>query len=66
LETRRLHALAREKTLDRITMDAQDAPDAHRVEAAVVDQAPNCFRVDAELVGNVADADEAVRLLIRR
>jgi len=58
--------LPREKPVDRIAMHAQDAADPDRVKTAVVDQAPNRFRVNAELIGDVTDADEAVGLLVRR
>jgi hypothetical protein len=66
LETRRLHALAREKAVDRFTVNAQHASHAHGVEPAVVNQAPNGFRMDAELVGDVANTDEVVGLMLRR
>lgn len=66
LETRRLHALAREKAVDRFAVNAQDASHTHGVEPAVVNQAPNRFGMDAELVGDIANADEAVGLLLRR
>jgi hypothetical protein len=66
LETRRLHALAREKAVDRLTVNAQDSSHAHGVEPAVVNQPPNRFGMDAELVGNVTNADEAVGLLLSR
>src|SRR6266516_430945 len=39
-------------------MDTEDAADADGVEQAVVDQAPNCLRVDAQLISDVADADQ--------
>jgi hypothetical protein len=66
LETRGLHALTREKAVDRFTVHTQHASDADGIEPTVVDQAPNRLGVDAELVGDVTDADEAVRLLLRR
>jgi hypothetical protein len=47
-------------------VNAQDAPNANGVEPAVVDQASNRFGMNAELVGDLANADEGVRLLIRR
>jgi hypothetical protein len=37
LETRWLHALPREKAVDRFAMDAQDAADAHCIESPVMD-----------------------------
>jgi hypothetical protein len=58
--------LPREKAVDRFAVNAQDAPDANGVEPPVVNQASNRFRMDAELVGDIANADETVRLLIRR
>jgi hypothetical protein len=39
-------------------MDAQDASDAHGVEAAVVDQTPDRLRMHAELGRDLSDADE--------
>jgi hypothetical protein len=65
LETRRLHALAREKAVDRFAMNTQHAADAHGVEPSVVNQAPNRLRMDAELIGDLTNADE-LRLLLRR
>ena len=47
-------------------MYAQDTPDSDGVEPSVVNQPPNRFGMDAELVGNFTNADEAVRLLLRR
>jgi hypothetical protein len=66
LETRRLHALAREEAVDCVTVHTQHASDADGVEPTVVDQAANRLGMDAELVGDVTDADETVRLLLRR
>jgi hypothetical protein len=48
----------REKTIDRIPVDAEDATDTHCIESAVVDQAPDRLRVHAELVRDFAHADE--------
>jgi hypothetical protein len=58
LKTRGLDALAREEALDRVSMDAENAPHAHRVEAAVVNQPADGLGVDAELVRDVTDADQ--------
>jgi len=58
LKTRGLHALTREKAINGLAMDAKHAPDSHRVEAAVVDQAADRFRMDAKLVRNLTNADE--------
>jgi hypothetical protein len=65
LETRGLHALTREKPVDRFAMNAQHAADAHGVEPTVVNQTPDRLRVDAELVGDLTNADK-LRLLLRR
>src|SRR5919198_661311 len=65
LETRRLHALTREKAVDRITMHTENATDTDRVEPAVVNQPADRLRMDAELIGDVPNADEVVRLMIR-
>jgi hypothetical protein len=62
LETRRLHTLACEKTVDRFAVHAQDAPDSDGVEPAIVDQATNRFGMDAELVGDIANADQGLGL----
>ena len=66
LETRRLHALAREKPIDRVAVDAQHTSDAHGVEPAVVNQPPDRLGMDTELIGDVTDADEAFWLVLRR
>ena len=66
LETRRLDALPREKAVDSFTMDAQHAADADRIEPPVVNQAANRFGMDAELVGDVAHADQTLRISFRR
>jgi hypothetical protein len=66
LETRRLHALPREKAVDRFTVNAQDASNPNGVEPPVVNQASDGFGMNAELVGDIANADQAVRLLLRR
>jgi hypothetical protein len=58
--------LPREKAVDRVAVNAQDAPHANGVEPAVVNQATYRLRMHAELVGDVANADETVGLLIRR
>jgi hypothetical protein len=65
LETRRLHTLAREELLDGFTVHAQDASDAHRIEAAVVNETADRLGMYAELVGDLANADEAIRLFRR-
>jgi hypothetical protein len=62
LETRRLDALTREEALDRVTVDAQHTADAHRIQTAVVNQTPNRFRMDAELVRYFTNADECIGL----
>jgi phage gp46-like protein len=58
LETRWLHALPREKAVDRVPMNAQHAADADRIEPAVVDQAPDRLGVHAELFRHLANTDE--------
>jgi len=50
--------LPREKAVDSFAVDAQHTADAHCIEPAVVNQAPNRLRVDAELLRDVANADE--------
>ena len=65
LEPRRLHALPREKAVDGLAVNAQDAPNPNGVEPPVMNQPSNRFGMDAELVGNIPNADEAVRLLLR-
>jgi hypothetical protein len=58
LQTRRLHALAREKPIDGLAVNAEDATHPHRVEASVVDQSPNRLGMHAELRRDLTDADE--------
>jgi len=58
LETRGLYALTREKAVDGLAMHAKHATDTHGVEPAVVDQASDRLRMDAELVRNFTNADE--------
>ena len=58
METRRLHALAREKAVDAFAMNAEDATDTHRIEPAIVDQPPDRLWMHAELIRNLANADE--------
>src|SRR5436189_223784 len=45
-------------------MNTQHAADAHGVEPSVVNQTPDRLRMDAELVGDLTNADE-LRLLLR-
>ena len=66
LETRGLHALTREKAIDGIAMNAEHTAHAHRVEAAVVNQSPDRLRMDAQLVRDLANADEARITTCRR
>jgi len=65
LETRGLHALAREEAVDRFSVYTQHTSDADGVEPAVVDQTANRLGMDAELVGDLTNADK-LRLLLRR
>jgi len=65
LETRGLYALPREEAVDCIAVHTQHPAHAHGIEPPVVNQAPNGFRMNAELVGDVTDADETVWLLRR-
>jgi hypothetical protein len=58
LETRRLHALAREEAVDGFSMDAEDATDTHRIQPPVVDQPPDRLRMHPELIRNLANADQ--------
>jgi hypothetical protein len=51
--------LASEKAVERLTMDAQDAADPDGVEPTVVDETPDRLGMDAELVRDFANADEA-------
>jgi len=65
LETRRLHALAREKAVERRTVDAKDASYTHRVQSPIVNQASDRFRMDAELIGDFPHAHESRGIFIR-
>jgi len=58
LETRRFDALPRKKVLDRFPVNAEDAADTHRIQPPVVDQPPDRLRMHAELIRNLANADE--------
>jgi hypothetical protein len=53
--------LAREKAVDGVAMNAKHSTDAHSVEPAVVDQAPDGFGMHAELRRNLSDADQSPR-----
>jgi len=44
--------------VDRLSMNAEDTADTHRIQSAAVNQAPDRFRVHAELVRNLANTDE--------
>ena len=56
--------MTREKTVHRVLVHAQNAADTDRVEAAIVDQPPDRFGVDAELHRDFADAVEAAWLRV--
>jgi hypothetical protein len=66
LETRRLDALPCQEVIDRFAVDTQHATDSDGVEASVVNQAPNRFGVDAELIGDVPNTHQALGLTFRR
>jgi hypothetical protein len=50
--------LPRKKAVDRFAVNAEDAADAHGIQSPVVDQPPDRLRVHAELIRNLANADE--------
>ena len=56
--TRGLHTLAREEAVDGLTVNAKHASNPYRVEPAVVDQASDRLRMDAELVRNLPNTDQ--------
>jgi len=56
--------LAREEAVHGVLVHPQDAADPHGVKAAVVDQAANRLRMDAQLAGDLTHAVQA-RLRIR-
>jgi hypothetical protein len=58
LETRGLHALTREEAINCFPVNPKDAADAHGIEPAVVNQAPDRLRMHAELVRDFTHADE--------
>ena len=66
LKTRRLDTLARKETVDRLAVDTQHTADTHGVEPPVVDQTPNRLGMNAELVGDIANADQALGLTFAR
>ena len=55
LETRGLHALARQEAIYRFPMDPQYPPDPNGVKPAVVDQPPDGLRMHAELIRDFTD-----------
>jgi hypothetical protein len=62
LVARRLDSLARQKAVDGLPVNAENATDANGVQAAVVDEPADRLRVDAELTRDLADAVESVGL----
>jgi hypothetical protein len=50
--------LHREETVDGFAVHTKDTADAHRIEPPVVDQPPNRLGMHAELIRNLANADE--------
>lgn len=66
LETRRLHSLARKEAVDRAAVDTEDPSDPHGVEPSVMDQTPYRLGVDAELGGDLSDADQSCLLSVCR
>jgi hypothetical protein len=58
LQTRWLHALAREEAVDGFSMNAEDAADTDRIQPPVVDQPPNRLRMHPELIRDLANADQ--------
>src|SRR5438034_7284310 len=58
--SRRLYTLPSEETFERLALDAEHAPDADGVEAAVVDQPADRLRVDAQAARDVTDGIEGV------
>jgi hypothetical protein len=65
LVARRLDALERKEAVDGLTMDAEHASNPDGVEPAVVDQPADGLGMHAELVRDLADADETFGLSIR-
>jgi hypothetical protein len=66
LETRRLHALAQEETIDRLAMDAKHATDPNRVEPPVVNEAADRLGMDAELACDLAHAHQPSPISVYR
>jgi hypothetical protein len=62
----RLYALPFDEPFDCPAIDAQDATHAHRVEAAVVDQAPDRLGMNTEPIGDIANAVERPGVDVRR
>jgi hypothetical protein len=65
LETRGLHALPGKKLIDGFAVHAEHPSDAHGVEPPVMNQAPNRLRMNAELIGDITNADETVGIGFR-
>jgi hypothetical protein len=61
-----LDALAGEKTVYRMLVDAKHTTDAHGIEPALVDQAPNGLRMDTKPACDLTDAVETVGLWFDR
>ena len=61
MPARRLQPLARDELLDRRGAHAQDAPLAHSLEPAGVNEPAHGFRVDTELIGDLPDREDTFR-----
>jgi hypothetical protein len=66
LETRRLHALEREKAIDGLAVNAEYAANPHGVEPAVVNEPADRLGMNAELGRDLTDADKPLRFAYRR
>jgi hypothetical protein len=66
LETRRLHALEREKAIDGLAVNAEYAPNPHGVEPAVVNEPADRLGMNAELGRDLTDADKPIRFAAYR
>jgi len=66
MEARRFHPLPREVTVDRFSMNSEHTADPHRIQSPAVNQPPDRFRMHAELIRNLANADEPRVYVSRR
>ena len=65
MRAERLHTLPLDEARERAAVDAQNAPNAHRLETAVVDEPPDRLGMHAEAIGDVTHAIERAGVDVR-